>query len=221
VARDLHALVDGTPDPRRFGGRGRPRRDGSGETFWRRCDQRCSSSETMNRLAPVPAVRIAFCPRCRKHIAVCTSCDTGQVYCEASCAALARGVAVRGYRQRYRSSPKGRLKHSAAERRRRARRRAGVGDHTSALSPPMALGPKAQPPARPVVVREPQALLPNPITCNRCGVAREFVLFRDAGRAGRCRPAFRPVSTPTVNQVRKPAAGYTPLFALLWSLQPR
>lgn len=88
---------------------------------------KCTGHRRCRSRPGVPeALRVAFCRWCRARFAVCQSCDRGQEHCGRACAERTRSRDLRAIRARYRRSEAGRANHCNQERRRRARRAAGM-----------------------------------------------------------------------------------------------
>lgn len=67
--------------------------------------------------------RFYNCVRCFRHTLICNRCDRGNIYCASSCSRQARLLNHRKANQKYQSSPKGRQKHAARQRRYRERQK--------------------------------------------------------------------------------------------------
>ena len=65
--------------------------------------------------------RLYNCARCHCQVIICSYCDRGNIYCDKSCADLARKTSLRKAGKRYQRSYRGRLKHAERQRHYRAR----------------------------------------------------------------------------------------------------
>ena len=122
------------------------------------------------------ALRVAYCPLCRAHFAVCRSCDHGRLYCSPSCSTEARRASLRAIRRRYRHSAEGRDAHRRQEQRRRqhaaARARSTVGDQPSSIRAPAATLVLAAA----LVSHTMHEGASMPLRCCRCGKSSDFIV---------------------------------------------
>ena len=109
-----------------------------------------------------------LCARCRVQVVVCRRCDRGQIYCDRSCAARARGAAQRAAGQRYQASRPGRFAHAARARRYRIGRKI-VTHQGSIVMPPGDLLALEAAVAQLEVVCGALVVDPTARCCTRCG----------------------------------------------------
>jgi hypothetical protein len=69
------------------------------------------------------SLRAYCCARCRKRVLICSTCDRGNIFCSASCAALKRLESSRSAQMRYQFTFRGRIKHRARQRKYRAKQK--------------------------------------------------------------------------------------------------
>ena len=65
--------------------------------------------------------RMFQCPRCRRVVSICRSCDRGNVYCSVECSASARRESIRRASRAYQRAPRGTALHLRRQRRYRER----------------------------------------------------------------------------------------------------
>ncbi len=102
--------------------------------------------------------RLYSCVRCRVLVFICRPCDRGNIYCFGSCAQTQRAESKRRASRNYQKTRVGKLKHAAAEARRRERRKKNVTDHGSqttedcvSLDSGATAEPKVQQPVEPAI----------------------------------------------------------------------
>lgn len=108
-------------------------------------ERECVSTSPLSNSQPLRRVELRrrICKSCASSFEVCVPCDRGQRYCGPECASRGRRSSARAARRTHRRSPEGRADHRDAERRRRARRREGVGDQPSGKLTDAAIAPAA------------------------------------------------------------------------------
>ena len=65
--------------------------------------------------------RLFNCARCRCQVAICSTCDRGNIYCGPNCSRQARRASMRAAGRGYQHSRRGRFTHAERQRRYRAR----------------------------------------------------------------------------------------------------
>lgn len=82
--------------------------------------------------------RLFQCVRCHRQVKICTYCDRGNIYCNASCATPARKTSLCSASKRYQHTPHGKKNHACCQKRYREKIKAKseiVIDQGSSLNP--------------------------------------------------------------------------------------
>ena len=65
--------------------------------------------------------RLFNCVRCHRQVAICSTCDRGNIYCGPQCSRPARQASMREAAKRYQNTHRGRMKHALRQQRYRQR----------------------------------------------------------------------------------------------------
>lgn len=109
------------------------------------------------------------CVRCAKQVNICTHCDRGNTYCNASCSSLSRKINQLAASIRYQSTFAGKLNHALCQRRYRARLRARRVWHDEKV-----IDQRSQP--------KTSELPSPPVTPTTCGVQKTIQICHFCGK---------------------------------------